>query len=65
MRKVNPKNLVKIITPKKWLVMTPNWRCFGHPPITPPNLGANLTSLECHKPLSHIHHESLHQTDEG
>jgi hypothetical protein len=24
MRKVNPKNLVKIITPEKWLVMTPN-----------------------------------------
>jgi hypothetical protein len=24
MRKVNPRNLVKIITPEKWLVMKPN-----------------------------------------
>jgi hypothetical protein len=62
--KVDPKNWVKIITPKKWLIMTLNWKCYRHPPIAPSNLGVSLTSLERHEPLLHTHHKSLHQIDE-
>ncbi len=40
-------------------------RCYGHPPIAPPNLGANLTLFECHEPLFHTCHESLHQINEN
>jgi hypothetical protein len=54
MGKVDPKNWVKIITTKKWLTMTPNWKCYEHPPIAPPNLGVNLTSFKCHEPFSHL-----------
>jgi hypothetical protein len=32
--------------------------------ITPPNPIVNSTSFECHEPLSHTRHESLHQTNE-
>jgi len=42
MGKTNPKNQAKIITFKKWLTIKPNWRCYGHPPVTPPNLGASF-----------------------
>jgi len=34
MGKVDPKNLKKTIAPKKWLIMTLNWRCFGQFCIT-------------------------------
>jgi hypothetical protein len=64
MEKVDPKNLKNTIIPKKWLIMTPNWRCFRQPLVTPPNLGANLTLLKCHEPLCHIYHKSLHQINE-
>jgi hypothetical protein len=50
----HPKNRMKIVTSKKWLTMIPNWKHYEHPPITPPNLGANLTSFECHEPLETI-----------
>jgi hypothetical protein len=64
MEKVDPKNLKNTIILKKWLIMTPNWRCFRQPLVTPPNLGANLTLLKCHEPLCHIYHKSLHQINE-
>jgi len=64
MGKNNPKNWVKIVTPKKWLTMTLNWRCYKHPPIAPPNLGVNLTSFEHHELLFRSCHKLLHQIDE-
>ncbi len=64
MGKVNLDNQTKIVIPKKWLTMTPNLRHYKHPLVAPPNLSANLTSLECHEPLSHTYHKSLHQTNE-
>jgi len=45
------ENQVKIVTLEKWLIMKSNWRCYRHPLVAPPNLGANLTLL--------VHHESL------
>jgi hypothetical protein len=50
----DPKNWMKIVTCKKWQTMIPNWKHYKHPPIAPPNLGANLTSLECRKPFKII-----------
>jgi hypothetical protein len=44
--------------------MTPNCKHYRHPHVTPPNLGAHLTSFKHHEPLSHIRHELLHQNDE-
>jgi len=55
---------VKIRIPKKWLTMMSNWKHYKHPPIAPPNLGANLTLFEPHEPLFHICHEPLCQIDE-
>jgi len=55
---------MKTIILKKWLAVLPNQRHCGHPLVTPPNLGVNLTSLKRNEPLSHTHHESLHQIDE-
>jgi hypothetical protein len=45
---------MKIVTPKKWLAMISNWKCYKHWPIAPPNLGANLTSIECREPFETI-----------
>jgi hypothetical protein len=64
MGRANPNNWMKTVTFEKWLTMTPNWRCYKHPPIAPPNLGADLTSLKCYKPLFYTWHKSLHQTNE-
>jgi len=64
MGKLDLENGEKIIILEIWLIVTLNWRCYEYPLIAPPILGANLMSIECHEPLSHIHHESLHQTDE-
>jgi len=50
----DPKNWMKIITLKKWLIMIPNRKHYKHPPIAPPNLGTNLTSFECCEPLKTI-----------
>ncbi len=58
MGRIDPNNQVKIITFDKWLIVTLNWRRYAHPPIAPPNLGANLTSFKCYEPLSHTHHKS-------
>jgi hypothetical protein len=65
MGKTDPKNYAKIIILEKWLVVTSNWKCYIHPPITPPNLGVNLTSFKCHEPLFHTRHKSLHEMDEN
>jgi hypothetical protein len=65
MGKFDPKNWTKIVIPEKWLIMRSNWKHYEHPPIAPPNLGANLPSFKCHEPLFHTRHESLHQIDEG
>jgi hypothetical protein len=64
MGKFNPKNQMKTITLGKWLAMLPNRRHYEHPFVAPPNLDVNLTSLKHNEPLSHAHHESLHQIDE-
>jgi len=64
MEKVDFKNRTKIVTPEKWLTMTSNWKHYEHPPIAPPNVGANLTLLEHHEPLFHACHNSLYQIDE-
>jgi hypothetical protein len=64
MWKTNLQNEMKIVILEKWLTMTSNWRRYERPFVTPPNLGANLTSLKRHEPLFHTHHESLHQTNE-
>ncbi len=64
MGKVDLKNQVKTITPKKWLITTLNCRHYGHPSIALPNLGANLTSLERHEPLFRTCYQLLHQTNE-
>lgn len=50
----DPKNWMKIITPKKWLIMIPNWKRYKHPLIAPPNLDTNLTSFECCETLKII-----------
>ncbi len=60
MGKADLKNRMKIVTPKKWLIVTQNWRHYKHPLVAPPNLGANLTSWTI---VSHPQ-ESLHQIDE-
>jgi len=62
--KTNFKNQIKIVTLEKYLTMIPNWKHYGHPPIAPPNLGANLTSFKHHEPLFHTYHKLLHQIDE-
>jgi hypothetical protein len=62
MKKTNTKNHAKIVTLEKWLTMTPNWRHYGHPPVAPPNLGANWTLFQHHEPETH--HKSFHQIDE-
>jgi hypothetical protein len=62
--KFDPKNLTKTVIPKKWVIVTSNWRHYGHPFITSPNLDENLTSLKHCEPLFHTHHELLHQIDE-
>jgi hypothetical protein len=64
MGKINPKNLVKIVILEKWLIVTPNWRCYEHPLVALPNFGADLTSFECHEPLFHTHDKLLHQMNE-
>ncbi len=64
MGKIDPKNWAKIVILEKWLIMTPNWKHYQHPPIAPLNLDVNLTPFECHEPMFHICHESLHWTDE-
>jgi hypothetical protein len=64
MEKISPKNQVKTITLEKRLIMRPNWKHYKHPPIAPPNMGANIKLFEHHEPLFHTHHKSLHQTDE-
>jgi len=64
MGKVDPNNQAKTIIPKKWMVVTLNWKCYGHLLVAPTNLDANLTLLERCEPLSHTCHESLHQIDE-
>jgi RNase P subunit RPR2 len=64
MRKINLKNQMKTIILEKWLTMILNYRQCGHPLITPSNLGVNLTSFKHNEPLSHTHHESLHQIHE-
>jgi hypothetical protein len=46
MGKVDPKNWVKIITPKKWLTVTPNWKCYGHSPIAPPQFGCKSNIIQ-------------------
>ncbi len=61
--KNDQKNWTKIVTLEKWLTMTSNWRCYGHPFITSPNLNENLTSFKHCEQLSHIHHELLRQID--
>jgi len=65
MGKVDSKNQTKAVILEKWLIMTTNWRCYKHPPIAPPNLGANLTLHKHHEPLFHTRHKSLHQTNEN
>jgi len=64
MGRVDPNNQAKTVTLEKWLIVTLNWRCYKHPPISPPNLDTNLTLLEYREPLFHTHLESLHQIDE-
>jgi hypothetical protein len=64
MGKVDQENPTKIVILEKWLIVTSNWRCYGHP-LTSPNMGANLTSFECHELVFHTHHKSLHQIDEN
>jgi hypothetical protein len=64
MGKIDLENWAKIVTPEKWLIVTSNWKRYGYPPITPPNLDANLTSFKHHEPLFHNHHELLDQIDE-
>ncbi len=65
MGKVDLKNWAKTVIHEKWLMVTPNWKCYGHPFVAPPNLGANLTSLKHREPLFHTHHELLHQIDDN
>jgi len=64
MKKIDLKNQVKTIILEKWLTMTLNKKCYGHPLVVPPNMGANLTSFERHEPLFHIKHKLLHQNNE-
>jgi hypothetical protein len=64
MGKTYAKNRVKIVTLKKWLIVQLNWKCYKHPPITPPNMDINVRTFEHHEPLFHTCHESLHQIDE-
>ncbi len=64
MRKTNLENQVKTIILEKWLIMTLNGRDYEHPPVEPPNLGANLTSFKCRERPSHTHHELILQIDE-
>jgi hypothetical protein len=65
MGKVDPKNQTKIVILEKWLIMTPNWKHYKHPPIALTNLGAHLTLCECHEPLCHTCWKSIHQIDEN
>jgi hypothetical protein len=64
MGNVDLENLTKTITLKKWLVVTLSWKCYKHPPTTPPNMGVNLTLFKRHEPLFHTNHKLLHQIDE-
>ncbi len=64
MGKVDLEYWAKIVIFEKWLIMTLNWRHYKHPPIAPPDMGANLTSFKRHEPLFHTYHKLLHQTNE-
>ncbi len=59
MVKINPENQANIVTLEKLLIVTPNYWSYGHPPVTPSNLGANLTLLEHNEPLFHTCYELL------